>query len=1214
MEKIPGIPQTGPRMAADWKQFAELLTALLYRIKDAGGPTIGGMQMEIGHGMGKRGGDLVAKWRQGSPVARQQDLETLAQTLAVFAQNAGLPLAQFRADLHTLLTLAGHPHPDAVLAAQNQPATPVQATYVPRDQLACRADWGRSPDVSRFVGREPELEQLGHWLLRDRRRLVGVFGLGGIGKTFLTKRAAFSAASALNATKWVLLQDGPPLDEVLAECIHFFSGYRDTDLPASTAGRIDRLLAYFRQGRCLLILDKLEAIMRPGKTAGQFRAGYEAYGDLLQAVAEAGHQGCLVVVSREKPRDMARWEGHPPAAAALHLQGIGVPAAQAILQDAQLAGAPEEWAALVAHYAGNPLMLQLTAEPIRDLYAGQLGAFLAEERFAFGDVNDLLDEHFGRLAASEQDVMYWLAAERTALALGDLAEHLLPRQPIGEVRATLSSLLRRHLVDHDAAGFFLQDIVLEYVTNRLVGRLGDELLAGQIDLYRRLPLLHPVAAEHRRLGQERFLVAPLAESLRQASPSAAELAQRLAVLVAAERQARPPGYTAGNTLNLLRQLGHDLAGADFSRVSIWRAFLQGIDLHRVSLAGADVRETVFTEAFSSVVALGLSPDGTLLAAGADSGEIYLWRCRDFKRLFTLKGHNDWVRSVAFSPDGRLLASASSDKTIRLWDVLTGDCLRSLVGHENRVRSAVFSPDGTLLASASSDRTVRLWRVADGRLLRTLAGHEEVAWATRFSATGRWLASSSYDKTIKLWDVGTGDCLRTLAGHEDAVLALAFHPVHEHLLASGSDDRTVRLWDVRDGACLHVFADHEDAVRSVTFSPDGAWLASGGHDRRVRVWRVEDAAPYRLFEGHRDVIEALAFAPGPDAPLLYVGSHDQTIHVWDIRGPQRVRTLQGRTDRTWTIAWHPQRPWLACAGSDGRVRIWDLERGAYLREFVGHTAWVEMIAFNPDGDRLVSCSDDKTVRVWDTGDGRLLLSHRQHSLPATAVAWSPDGRLVASGSEDASICLWRPDTGELTSLPEHPNSVRGLAFSADGRFLASCDDDGVIRLWDLATRTIAHTWEAGAATWALAFDSRGGCLASGSHDGVVRLWDIETGACVRSWDAHTELIAALAYDPQARFLASASYDATVRLWDAETGALIRTLQGETRVPAIAFSPDGQRLAGGSHTELVRIWDVTSGAVVQEIHSPRPYDGLDITGVTGLTDAEVRMLKQLGAVER
>lgn len=1199
-------------MTASWEEFARLLTGLLYRIKEADGSTIANLQIAIGQRLGKRGGDSVAKWRQGLPVARQQDLEGLAQALTVLARNARLPRAEFQRDLHTLLTLAGHPHPDAVLAALDPFRRPIQAAS--DAPIAPRADWGRAPDVSRFVGREPELAQFSRWLLGERRRLIGVFGLGGIGKTFLARRAAADAAAGFAATKWILLQDGPPLDEVLAECLHFFSGYRAGDLPASTAGRIDRLLAHFRQARYLLIFDKLEAIMRPGKPAGHFRAGYEAYGDLLQAVAEADHQSCLVVVSREKPRDMARWEGQPPAAASLRLQGIGVLTAQAILGDAGLTGSAEEWAALVAHYAGNPLMLQLTAGPIRDLYAGRLGAFLAEERFAFGDVNDLLDEHFGRLSAGEQDVMYWLAAERTALPVGDLEERLLPRQPIGEVRATLSSLLRRHLVDRDAAGFFLQDIVLEYVTDRLVARLADELAAGRADLFRRVPLLNPAAAEHKRLGQERFIVAPLAEGLRQALPSVPAFAQRLTALVAAERQVRPPGYTAGNTLNLLRWLGHDLAGADFSGVSIWRAHLQGVDLHGVNLAGADIRETAFTEAFSSVAALATSPDGALLAAGADSGEVYLWRCRDYKRLFTLRGHGDWVRSVAFSPDGSLLASASSDKTIRLWDVLTGDCLRSLIGHENRVRSAVFSPDGSLLASASSDGAVRLWRVADGRPLRTLLGHEDVVWAARFSASGRWLASSSYDRTIRLWDVATGECLRVLTGHDDAVLALAFHPTCEHLLASGSDDRTARLWDARDGACLHVFAEHDDAVRALAFSPDGAWLASGSRDRRVRVWRVEDAAAYRLFEGHRDAIEALAFAPGPDAPLLYVGSHDQTVHVWDIRGPQRVQTLQGRTDRTWTVAWHPTRPWLATAGSDGRVRIWDLERGACLRELVGHTTWVEMIAFSPDGDRLVSCSHDKTVRVWDAGDGRLLQSHRQHSLPATAVAWSPDGRLVASGGEDASVCLWRLDTGELASLPEHPNSVRGLAFSADGRWLASCDDDGVIRLWDVATRAVAQTWQVEAATWALAFAPAGGRLASGSHDGVIRLWDSETGACIRSWDAHGEPIVALAYQPNGELLASASYDATVRLWDPETGALMRALQGETRVPAIAFSPDGRLLAGGSHSETVRVWDVATGAVVLEVHSPRPYDGLDITGVTGLTDAEIRMLKQLGAVER
>lgn len=1199
-------------MDPDWTRFGELLTDLLYRLKDAGAGNVGDLQVAIGLRLGKHGGDLVAKWRRGHHVARQQDQEGLVRALSALARNAGLPRAAVERDLYTLLVLAGHPRPDAVMAALEPSRLPLPAGA--DAATTPRADWGRSPDVAGFVGRAAELAHLRGRLADPRTRLVGVFGLGGIGKTFLAKRAAQEAATACAAVKWVLLQDGPPLDEVLAECLLFFSGYRETDLPASTAGRIERLLTHFRRARCLLVLDKLEAVMRPGRPAGSFRAGYEAYADLLAAVAEAEHRSCLVVVSREQPAVMARWETQPQRVLSLRLSGIGVPAAQAILQEAGLIGSAEEWAALVAHYAGNPLMLQLAAAPIRDLYAGRLADFLAEERFAFGDVNDLLDEHFGRLSAGEQDVMYWLAVERTALTVADLADHLLPHRPVSEVRALVASLLRRHLADRDAAGFFLQDIVLEYVTDRLAARLADEVLAGRPDRFRRLPLLNPAAPEHRRLGQERFLVAPLAERLGQAWPSPAALRAGLETLVAAERQGRLPGYTAGNALNLLRHAQADLTDADFSGVSVWRAFLQGLELRGVSLAGADLRETAFTEAFSSIASLAVSPDGARLAAGADNGEIYLWRCRDFKRLFTLRGHNDWVRSVAFSPDGRLLASASSDKTIRLWDATTGDCLRSLIGHANRVRSAVFSPDGSLLASASSDRTVRLWRVADGRLLRTLAGHTDVAWAARFSATGRWLASSSYDKTIRLWDVATGECRRVLTGHEDAVLALAFHPAHEHLLASGSDDRTVRLWDVRDGACLRVFAEHDDEVRAAAFSPDGAWLASGSRDRRVRVWRVDDGAPLRLFEGHRDAIEALAFAPGSDTALLYVGSHDQTVHVWDIRGPQRVQTLQGRADRTWTVAWHPTRDWLATAGSDGRVRVWDRVRGVCRHELAGHTSWIHMVAFSPDGSRLVSVGNDKTVQLWDATDGRRLASHRGHTEPVVVVAVAPDGRLVASGSEDQRICLWRPETGELTSLPEHPNSVRGLAFSADGRWLASSDDDGVVRLWDVATQALARQWEVGVATWGVAFDPRRGRLAGGSHDGVVRLWDLATGACLREWRAHDDLIVALAYDPAGQVLASAGYDGVARLWDAETGAALRTLRGEGRVPAIAFSPDGRHLAGGSHNERVQIWDVATGAVVQELHTPRPYDGLDITGATGLTDAEVRMLKQLGAVER
>ena len=38
------------------------------------------------------------------------------------------------------------------------------------------------------------------------------------------------------------------------------------------------------------------------------------------------------------------------------------------------------------------------------------------------------------------------------------------------------------------------------------------------------------------------------------------------------------------------------------------------------------------------------------------------------------GHPSWVLAVGFSPDGTILATASSDLGLRFWDVATGDSL------------------------------------------------------------------------------------------------------------------------------------------------------------------------------------------------------------------------------------------------------------------------------------------------------------------------------------------------------------------------------------------------------------------------------------------------------------------------------------------------------------------------------------------------------------
>jgi hypothetical protein len=49
-------------------------------------------------------------------------------------------------------------------------------------------------------------------------------------------------------------------------------------------------------------------------------------------------------------------------------------------------------------------------------------------------------------------------------------------------------------------------------------------------------------------------------------------------------------------------------------------------------------------------------------------------------------------------------------------------------------------------------------------------------------------------------------------------------------------------------------------------------------------------------------------------------------------------------------------------------------------------------------------------------------------------------------------------------------------------------------------------------------------------------------------------------------------------------------------------------------MVRLWEVRSGACLHTLWGDRRYERLDITGLTGVTDAQRAALLSLGAVEQ
>ena len=77
--------------------------------------------------------------------------------------------------------------------------------------------------------------------------------------------------------------------------------------------------------------------------------------------------------------------------------------------------------------------------------------------------------------------------------------------------------------------------------------------------------------------------------------------------------------------------------------------------------------------------------------------------RDFLQEWTLTGHLNWVRSVAYSPDGKHIVSGSNDETVKIWDSSTGKEVSVLVCHRPIVCCCVDCADVRVWSMSRSAR-------------------------------------------------------------------------------------------------------------------------------------------------------------------------------------------------------------------------------------------------------------------------------------------------------------------------------------------------------------------------------------------------------------------------------------------------------------------------------------------------------------------------------
>ncbi|MBD1807174.1 hypothetical protein H6F98_17195 [Microcoleus sp. FACHB-SPT15] len=1090
----------------------------------------------------------------------------------------------------------------------------------------CRQDWGEAIDVSVFYGRSWELATLERWIIQDKCRLVAMLGIGGIGKTALSVKLAEQLQGQFEYVIWRSLHNAPSLESLLTNLIDFLSNQQEVDLPEDISYKISRLLYYLQKHRCLIVLDNAETILASPTTPEKVE-GCKEYGELFKRIGESRHQSVIVLTSREKPKEVAVLEGETFPVRSLQLSGLTTTEGREIFRGkGNFSGSQEDWQSLIQSYAGNPLALKIVATTIHDLFDSDISNFLSQGTVVFGDIQNLLDRQFCQLSKLEAEIMYWLAINREPVAIAELKADLVSPSLPSQLLESLESLERKSLIEKGVARFTLQPVLMEYVTNRLVKEVCQEIKTKEIFLFKNHALLKAVVKDYIKDIQIHFILNPVSEQLLRVFGTPDNLETQLMAIISSIRGKLPikTGYVTGNTINLLFHLKQCLNGHDFSRLTVWQADLKGMNLHHVNFSGSDLAKSTFTEDLGYVFAMAVSPDGKLLATADSHAMIRLWRVADGQQLLSWDGEcPGWTRALAFSPDGKTLISGSDDKAVKLWDVSTGQCRKTLYGdgHTGWILFVAFSPQGESVASCSEDATIKLWDINTGQCRKTFRGHTSWVSYVAFSPDGQMLASCSVDKTIKLWDSNTGQCLKTLEGHEDVVGFVMLSADSQNLI-SASEDQTIKVWDVQTGQCKRTLpGGHNGWVwwSAVALSYDNKTLAIGSRDQTVKLWDISTGQILRTLQ-HSSGIRTIVFSP--DGETL-IGSHDdQTLKVWNVLDGRCIKTFQGYSSGVWSIAFSPNHQFLVSGGADQLVKVWNVSDGKCLPSFRGHTDMVRFVAYSPQGDTLASGGADRTVKLWNISDGRCLRTFYGHMNWVMSIAYSRDGQTLASASLDQTVRLWDINSGQcLKVLQAHETLALSVSYSPDGQILASGGADHRVKLWDINTGVCIKVLE-GHTNWVfcVAFSPTSQTLASSSVDRTIRIWDSRNGKSLGILQGHASWVNSIAYSLDGQILASSSLDGTVRLWDIKTGECLRVLQDHTSwVLSVAFTtgerffPDlSQVLVSSGDDRTIRFWNVETGECLKILKSDRPYEGMDITGVVGITEAQKITLKALGAI--
>ncbi len=1067
-----------------------------------------------------------------------------------------------------------------------------------------------------FLGRKGELGILRRWIVSENCHLVSITGIGGIGKSSLAVKLVDEVKNEFDFVIWRNFINGPSFEDLINDLLKFLlESVRE--IPDNVDEKIDLLLRHLKDHRCLIVFDNLETILKSGDFAGKIDPGYKNYNKLITAIGETPHRSCLLITTREKLNNLALIEGkNSSSVKSLSLSGLSEPDIKELLKNKKLSGSNDTWDKFVNLYNGNPLAIKIIAQTIAEIFDGNIARFMDQKIATFGALENLISDQFLRLNGVEKSILFWLVINRRPVSIEDILSDIAAIENKADVLNALSSLQRRSFIEFISGSFTLQPVVMESLTNRFVDFVSEEIINEKVNLLKSHSIIKADSLEYIRNSQIRIILGPITNRLKELISDSRKLKSKLFKILDSQKRSFPPepSYLAGNIINLLCHLKSSINRLDFSNLSVWQADLSGFIAQEIDFSFSDLSRSKFSETLGSVLALAFSPNGNLLATGSTNGVVNIWDIASDKIVASLNGHTDWIRAVEFSHDGNLLVSCGDDQTLRIWDVNEQTCIKIIHAHVGRIWASGFSFDDGKLVSAGDDHQIKIWDVESGEHIKTLEGHIESISSISFAPDGQYLASGGEDKMILVWEIDRNHKPQVCIQNDASIRSIRFSP-DGGILAVCDDNSSIQLWDIRNCTRLGLLEGHTARVWSIDFSSDGKHLVSGSEDNTIKLWSVATNECLMTLHGHNNQVIAVKFDPKNET--VASASDDRSVRLWDISTGVCKKVIRGYANHPVSLSFNSSSTLLASCSDDQIVRLWKVSTGKCIGELNGHSNRVWSVDFSPDDKFVASGSEDKSIRLWNIETKECTQILRGHTDLVWPIKFHPSGKLLASGSSDETVKLWIPGKKDSPrTLYGHSGPIWTLSFSPNGNILASGGDDKTIRLWDISELKCVNTLNGHSnLVWSLVFNTTGNILVSASADKTIKLWDTKTGHCISTLEGHEGQVTSVSVSPNNKMIASGCTDNNIYLWEFQSRKLIKILQGHSGpLWSVVFSPNGKYLASCSDDGTIKLWDYRKGVNIKSLRTSRPYEGMNLSGVLGLSENQISTLMQLGAITR